>query len=168
MIFLPKKIRGSFVVTLILAVACFCSYADAAKAKKKSKPKASKPKPALADTNKVIIEANDPKAFTKAILLDKKGVDFKVVGEQKNSAPKLIVKDGKNKDYLDFSNMLIPITHKAPLGSRYGVRDHRLHRGVDVSVIKDEPVVAAFPGTVTVSKYSGESAASSSSSASAS
>ena len=153
MIFLPQKIRGSFIITLILAVACFCSYADAAKAKKKSKPKASKPKPALADTNKVIIEANDPKAFTKAILLDKKGVDFKVVGEQKNSAPKLIVKDGKNKDYLDFSNMLIPITHKAPLGSRYGVRDHRLHRGVDVSVIKDEPVVAAFPGTVTVSKY---------------
>lgn len=153
MIFLPQKIRGSFIVTLILAVACFCSYADAAKAKKKSKPKASKPKPALADTNKVIIEANDPKAFTKAILLDKKGVDFKVVGEQKNSAPKLIVKDGKNKDYLDFSNMLIPITHKAPLGSRYGVRDHRLHRGVDVSVIKDEPVVAAFPGTVTISKY---------------
>ena len=49
--------------------------------------------------------------------------------------------------------MLIPITHKAPLGSRYGVRDHRLHRGVDVSIIRDEPVVAAFPGTVVVSKY---------------
>ena len=152
---LPPKIRGSFIVTLILAVACFCSSADAAKAKtkKKAKPKAEKPKTAQVDTNKVIIEANDPKAFTKAILLDKKGVDFKVVGEQKNKSPQLVVKEKKSEDYFDFSTMLIPITHKAPLGSRYGVRDHRLHRGVDVSVIRDEPVVAAFPGTVVVSKY---------------
>ena len=152
---LPPKIRGSFIVTLILAVACFCSYADAAKAKtkKKAKPKAEKPKTAQVDTNKVIIEANDPKAFTKAILLDKKGVDFEVVGEQKNKSPQLVVKEKKSEDYFDFSTMLIPITHKAPLGSRYGVRDHRLHRGVDVSIIRDEPVVAAFPGTVVVSKY---------------
>ena len=152
---LPPKIRGSFIVTLILAVACFCSSADAAKAKtkKKAKPKAEKPKTAQVDTNKVIIEANDPKAFTKAILLDKKGVDFEVVGEQKNKSPQLVVKEKKSEDYFDFSTMLIPITHKAPLGSRYGVRDHRLHRGVDVSVIRDEPVVAAFPGTVVVSKY---------------
>ena len=151
----PLKIRGSFIVTLIVAVTCFCSYADAAKAKpkKKSKPKAEKPKAAQVDTNKVIIEANDPKAFTKAILLDKEGVDFEVVGEQKNKAPTLVVKEKKNEDFFDFSTMLIPITHKAPLGSRYGVRDHRLHRGVDVSIIRDEPVVAAFPGTVVVSKY---------------
>lgn len=152
---LPPKIRGSFIVTLILAVACFCSSADAAKAKtkKKAKPKAEKPKTAQVDTNKVIIEANDPKAFTKAILLDKKGVDFEVVGEQKNKSPQLVVKEKKSEDYFDFSTMLIPITHKAPLGSRYGIRDHRLHRGVDVSIIRDEPVVAAFPGTVVVSKY---------------
>jgi murein DD-endopeptidase MepM/ murein hydrolase activator NlpD len=152
---LPPKIRGSFIVTLILAVACFCSYADAAKAKtkKKAKPKVEKPKTAQVDTNKVIIEANDPKAFTKAILLDKKGVDFEVVGEQKNKSPQLVVKEKKSEDFFDFSTMLIPITHKAPLGSRYGVRDHRLHRGVDVSIIRDEPVVAAFPGTVVVSKY---------------
>ncbi|OWV00133.1 M23 family metallopeptidase [Fibrobacter sp. UWR2] len=152
---LPPKIRGSFIVTLILAVACFCSSADAAKAKtkKKAKPKVEKPKTAQVDTNKVIIEANDPKAFTKAILLDKKGVDFEVVGEQKNKSPQLVVKEKKSEDYFDFSTMLIPITHKAPLGSRYGIRDHRLHRGVDVSIIRDEPVVAAFPGTVVVSKY---------------
>jgi len=152
---LPPKIRGSFIVTLILAVACFCSYADAAKAKtkKKARPKVEKPKTAQVDTNKVIIEANDPKAFTKAILLDKKGVDFEVVGEQKNKSPQLVVKEKKSEDFFDFSTMLIPITHKAPLGSRYGVRDHRLHRGVDVSIIRDEPVVAAFPGTVVVSKY---------------
>lgn len=155
MIFSPLKIRGTFISTLIIAVACFCSSADAAKAKtkKKAKPKVEKPKTAQVDTNKVIIEANDPKAFTKAILLDKKGVDFEVVGEQKNKNPQLVVKEKKSEDYFDFSTMLIPITHKAPLGSRYGVRDHRLHRGVDVSIIRDEPVVAAFPGTVVVSKY---------------
>ena len=100
------------------------------------------------------IDANDPKAFTKAILLDKKGVEFEVVGEQKQSNPKLVVKEKKDSgDYLDFSNMLVPITHKAPLASKYGIRDHRLHRGVDVQVVRDEPVVAALPGTVVMAKY---------------
>lgn len=63
---------------------------------------------------------------------------------------------GKKKaksPYIDFSDLLIPITHEAQLGSPYGIRDHRLHRGVDVQVIKDEPVVAAYPGTVTMSRY---------------
>lgn len=57
------------------------------------------------------------------------------------------------EDYLDFSNLLIPITHEARLGSPYGIRDHRLHRGVDVQVEKGEPMVAAYPGKVIVSKY---------------
>ncbi len=158
MIFSPRNIRGTFISTLIIAVACFCSYADAAKAKTKAKKKTAPakvatPKADPPDTSKVIIEANDPKAFTKAILLDKEGVEFEVVGEQKNKSPQLVVKEKKQEDFFDFSTMLIPITHKAPLGSRYGIRDHRLHRGVDVSVIRDEPVVAAFPGTVVVSKY---------------
>jgi murein DD-endopeptidase MepM/ murein hydrolase activator NlpD len=39
------------------------------------------------------------------------------------------------------------------VGSPYGIRSHRLHRGVDVNVIKDEPVVAAYPGEVTMSRY---------------
>ena len=41
-------------------------------------------------------------------------------------------------NYFDFSNMLIPVTHKAALLSPYGVRDHRLHRGVDVRVTTGE------------------------------
>lgn len=56
-------------------------------------------------------------------------------------------------DYFDFSTMLIPVTHEARLGSPYGIRDHRLHRGVDVQVIKEEPMVAAYPGKVIVSRY---------------
>ena len=58
-----------------------------------------------------------------------------------------------DRDYLDFSNMLIPVTHEARLGSPYGIRDHRLHRGVDVKIIRDEPIVAALPGVVVMSKY---------------
>ena len=58
-----------------------------------------------------------------------------------------------DRDYLDFSNMLIPVTHEAKLGSPYGIRDHRLHRGVDVKIIRDEPIVAALPGIVIMSKY---------------
>jgi len=49
--------------------------------------------------------------------------------------------------------MLIPVTHEARLGSPYGIRDHRLHRGVDIQVEKGEPMVAAYPGEVIVSKY---------------
>ena len=182
MIFLRRHLCSTLIASLILATACLCTDAEAASNSKKSqkssqvqktkqkksaakkanskktapKKTAAKEKPnneVANDTSKVTIDANDPKAFTKAILLDKEGVDFEVVGEQKNKAPTLVVKEKKDEDFFDFSTMLIPITHKAPLGSRYGVRDHRLHRGVDVSIIRDEPVVAAFPGTVTVSKY---------------
>ena len=119
-------------------------------AKKASKPTAPETQ---SDSSKVKIDANDPKAFTKAILLDKQGIDFEVVGETKQNQPKLKVAENEDKDYLDFSTMLVPITHNAPIASKYGVRDHRLHRGVDVSVEKDEPVVAALPGKVVMAKY---------------
>ena len=163
---------------MVIAIACTATYTDAKQAsakkkessvqknkkkttpqkkkqtKKKTAKKAAKTAtPAQNDSSKVIIDANDPKAFTKAILLDKQGIDFKVVGEEKQATPKLKVKENDDNDFFDFSLMLIPITHKAPLASPYGIRDHRLHRGVDVSVEKDEPVVAAFPGTVIMAKY---------------
>ncbi|MCF0216421.1 MAG: peptidoglycan DD-metalloendopeptidase family protein [Fibrobacteraceae bacterium] len=59
----------------------------------------------------------------------------------------------QKKECFDFSNLLIPITHPTAIGSPYGIRDHRLHRGVDVQAENREPVVAAWPGIVTVSKY---------------
>lgn len=129
------------------------------KAKSKSKSKKSTPKKsskkqktAASDSSVVRIDADDPKAFTKAILYEKQGIEFEVVGE--NDEPKMEPpKEQKPGEVFDLSSMLIPITHEALLGSPYGVRDHRLHRGVDVNVIKDEPVVAALPGKVTVSKY---------------
>ena len=37
--------------------------------------------------------------FTKAILLDKQGVEFEVVGKEKQPAPKLVVKEKKNEDF---------------------------------------------------------------------
>lgn len=65
----------------------------------------------------------------------------------------MAVQNKKKEAHFDFSTMLIPVTHEAYIGSPYGIRDHRLHRGVDVNVIKDEPIVAAFPGKVIVSTY---------------
>lgn len=107
------------------------------------------------DSTIVKLDANDPKAFTKALLYEKQGVEFKVIGEKKSEDVPTMRPPAAEKpsDYFDLSTMLIPITHEAPIGSKYGIRDHRLHRGVDVSVIKDEPVVAALPGKVIVSKY---------------
>jgi len=116
---------------------------------KNGKPTADAP----IDTGKVIIKANDPKAFTKAILLEKKGIDYEIVEERKNNTPKLVIKEKTPSDFFDFSSMLVPITHKAAIASKYGIRNHRLHRGVDVLVIQDEPVVAALPGKVIMSKY---------------
>ena len=163
---------------MVIAVACTATYVDAKQApakkkessvqknKKKSAPqkkkqtkkkpakKTTKPEPqAKSDSSKVTIDANDPKAFTKAILLDKQGIDFEVVGEKPQTTPKLKVSENSDKEFFDFSLMLIPITHPAPLASKYGIRDHRLHRGVDVSVERDEPVVAALPGKVIMAKY---------------
>ena len=192
------------------------------KSASKSKAKASKNDKKAKKPKKVLIDADDPKAFTKALLLDKEGVEYEFTESKKNKnirykesastlpvpkvdspkepepqaeAPKTTLNvpkpietkspevktvepkvaelkkaetkkaeptqketpqaKSKNKkeekssetdaqgDYFDFSEMLLPITHDALVGSPYGIRSHRLHRGVDVNVIKDEPVVAA-------------------------
>lgn len=117
-------------------------------------PAKEDPNPATADSTqkKVIITSNDPKGFTKALLYEKEGIDVEIVDV--TQAKKQVPKIGFNKeDHFDFSTMLIPVTHEARLGSPYGIRDHRLHRGVDIHVEKGEPMVAAYPGKVSVSKY---------------
>ena len=124
---------------------------DSKKSSKKSKKaKPKKPK-------KIKLSEDDPKAFTKALLYDKQGVEYEIVESKKKKQTK---KDSPKKkeeveevNTFDFSTILPPITHEALIGSPYGIRSHRLHRGVDVNVIKDEPVVAAYPGEVTMSRY---------------
>lgn len=108
--------------------------------------------PADSTTKKVTIQSDDPKAFTKALLYEKEGVEVEIVDAK--AAKKEIPKIGFDKgDYFDFSTMLVPVTHESRLGSPYGIRDHRLHRGVDIHVEKGEPMLAAYPGKVVVSKY---------------
>ena len=176
MSFFRKIALGSLLAPLVLSLACLSTPADAKasssgkkdditsvqekkksdkkKASKKSKSsKKRKGKEKSKVSNKVTIDASDPKAFTKALLLEKKGIDFEVVGEKQQTQLKIVPPKNEDKSHLDFSKMLIPITHEALIGSKYGIRDHRLHRGVDVNVIKDEPVVAALPGKVIMSKY---------------
>ena len=127
------------------------SKSDSKKSSKKSKK--AKPK----KSKKVKLSEDDPKAFTKALLYDKQGVEYEIVESKKKKQNK---KDSPKKkeeveevNTFDFSTILPPITHEALIGSPYGIRSHRLHRGVDVNVIKDEPVVAAYPGEVTMSRY---------------
>lgn len=108
--------------------------------------------PADSTPKKVTIQSDDPKAFTKALLYEKEGVEVEIVDAK--AAKKEIPKIGFDKgDYFDFSTMLVPVTHESRLGSPYGIRDHRLHRGVDIHVEKGEPMLAAYPGKVVVSKY---------------
>lgn len=129
---------------------------ESSKKKKDSKKKKT--------SKKVTINSNDPKAFTKSILYEIDGAEVEFV--DLNSMTKKAQKQAKAEaakkakeeaddpdDYFDFSTMLIPVTHEARLGSPYGIRDHRLHRGVDVQVVKEEPMVAAYPGKVIVSRY---------------
>ena len=127
------------------------SIADAKSTASSSKKKNSKNTSESKSSKKVKIDADDPKAFTKALLLEKDGVEYEIVNLKALAQKNAIEKEAK--DYFDFSMMLIPITHEALIGSPYGIRDHRLHRGVDVAVIKDEPVVAALPGVVVTSAY---------------
>ena len=161
------KWMGLF-VTIIVAIALLCTPADAksnssskessktsskttSKTSKKEKPK----KKAAKKAKKVKINEDDPKAFTKALLADKDGVEYEIVEskKKKNARKKKAEQAQEIGDTFDFSTMLLPITHEALVGSPYGIRSHRLHRGVDVNVIKDEPVVAAYPGEVTMSRY---------------
>lgn len=134
------------------------------KAGKKKKEKVSNSdKDSEKETKKVTIKSDDPKAFTKALLYEKQGVEVQIVDSEKKKKNKRKTKpSSKNKDassseelddFFDFSTMLIPITHEARLGSPYGIRDHRLHRGVDIQVEKGEPMVAAYPGKVIVSRF---------------
>ena len=223
----------SFLVAIIVATICLCAPAEAksnssvkdshktsskttSKSDKKSSKKSSKAKKSdnkktkkASDkkSKKIKIKADDPKAFTKALLYDKQGVEYEIVETKKSprratvpenpqqpppqdslkqaNAPDSVTnenastqaanqaaiqaqvpesnqpearraesrKSGNNGEFFDFSTMLLPITHEALVGSPYGIRSHRLHRGVDVNVIKDEPVVAAYPGVVTMSRY---------------
>ena len=130
------------------------SIADAKSTASSSKKKNSKNTSESKSSKKVKIDADDPKAFTKALLLEKDGVDYEIVDLKALAQKKAAEKEAKEaENYFDFSMMLIPITHEALIGSPYGIRDHRLHRGVDVAVIKDEPVVAALPGVVVTSAY---------------
>jgi murein DD-endopeptidase MepM/ murein hydrolase activator NlpD len=125
---------------------------DSKKSSKKSKKaKPKKPK-------KIKLSEDDPKAFTKALLYDKQGVEYEIVESKKKKRERAKQQKKEEEaarmvDSFDFSTILPPITHEALIGSPYGIRSHRLHRGVDVNVIKDEPVVAAYPGEVTMSRY---------------
>ena len=56
-------------------------------------------------------------------------------------------------EYLDFSGAHFPTIHGTLLNSPYGIRKHRLHRGVDLHLHIGDSVVAAYPGKVIVSKY---------------
>lgn len=223
---------ASLLVAIIVATVCLCAPAEAksnssvkdshktssktsSKSDKKSSKKSSKAKKSdnkktkkasEKKSKKIKIKADDPKAFTKALLYEKQGVEYEIVETKKSprratvpenpqqpspqdsleqaSAPDSVNNDhasgpaneqvsntkpndvkkadlkqaqsrksGNNGEFFDFSTMLLPITHEALVGSPYGIRSHRLHRGVDVNVIKDEPVVAAYPGIVTMSRY---------------
>ena len=158
------KWMGLF-VTIIVATALLCTPADAksnssSKESHKTSSKTTKKekqakKKAAKKSKKVKINEDDPKAFTKALLADKDGVEYEIVEskKKKNARKKKAEQTQEIGETFDFSTMLLPITHEALVGSPYGIRSHRLHRGVDVNVIKDEPVVAAYPGEVTMSRY---------------
>lgn len=165
----------TLLVTIIVAISFTSSpaYAKAATAKKseketsaqttkkksdskKSSKKSKKAKPKK--PKKIKLSEDDPKAFTKALLYDKQGVEYEIVESKKKKRERAKQQKKEEEaarmvDVFDFSTILPPITHEALIGSPYGIRSHRLHRGVDVNVIKDEPVVAAYPGEVTMSRY---------------
>ena len=55
--------------------------------------------------------------------------------------------------FLDFSGAHFPTIHGTRMNSPYGIRKHRLHRGVDMHISIGDSIVAAYPGKVVVSKY---------------
>ena len=55
--------------------------------------------------------------------------------------------------FLDFSGAHFPTIHGTRMNSPYGIRKHRLHRGVDMHITIGDSIVAAYPGKVVVSKY---------------
>ena len=90
------------------------SKKDAKKIESQAAQKATQQRDtAESDSSVVKIDANDPKAFTKALLYEKDGVEFKVVGKKKSEDAPTMPPPAAEKpgDYFDFSTMLVPVTH---------------------------------------------------------
>lgn len=73
--------------------------------------------------------------------------------DSNSDANEEVAYDELDSSYFNFSNITIPVSYPTRLGSPYGLRDHRLHRGVDVKVQIGDPIAAAWSGKVVISKY---------------
>lgn len=113
---------------------------------------------ASANESDIAEATNSEEAVTKEAPTEDTAADENVASAESDDAEELDSLQESTLDesataFLDFSGAHFPTLHGTRLNSPYGIRKHRLHRGVDMHINIGDSIVAAYPGKVVVSKY---------------
>lgn len=113
---------------------------------------------ASANESDIAEATNSEEAVTKEASTEDTAADENVASAESDDAEELDSLQESTLDesataFLDFSGAHFPTLHGTRLNSPYGIRKHRLHRGVDMHINIGDSIVAAYPGKVVVSKY---------------
>lgn len=113
---------------------------------------------ASANESNIAEATNSEEAVTEEASTEDTAADENVASAESDDAEELDSLQESTLDesataFLDFSGAHFPTIHGTRLNSPYGIRKHRLHRGVDMHINIGDSIVAAYPGKVVVSKY---------------
>lgn len=113
---------------------------------------------ASANESDIAEATNSEEAVTEEASTEDTAADENVASAESDDAEELDSLQESTLDesataFLDFSGAHFPTIHGTRLNSPYGIRKHRLHRGVDMHINIGDSIVAAYPGKVVVSKY---------------
>ena len=70
-----------------------------------------------------------------------------------NDSTEAIKEASLDTETIDFSEAKFPLVKGTRVNSVYGIRKHRLHRGIDLHILMGDSIFAVMPGKVVVSKY---------------
>ena len=113
---------------------------------------------ASANESNIAEATNSEEAVTEEASTEDTAADENVASAESEDSEELdslqeSTLDESSTAFLDFSGAHFPTLHGTRLNSPYGIRKHRLHRGVDMHINIGDSIVAAYPGKVVVSKY---------------
>ena len=113
---------------------------------------------ASANESNIAEATNSEEAVTEEASTEDTAADENVASAESEDSEELDSLQESSLDetaaaFLDFSGAHFPTLHGTRLNSPYGIRKHRLHRGVDMHINIGDSIVAAYPGKVVVSKY---------------
>ena len=135
-----------------------CAIADSTISESTAESAPSEEGVASANESNIAEATNSEEAVTEEASTEDTAADENVASAESEDSEELDSLQESTLDesataFLDFSGAHFPTLHGTRLNSPYGIRKHRLHRGVDMHINIGDSIVAAYPGKVVVSKY---------------